>query len=142
MLKLLTYSVEIFIRIPKTVAADGETPIVEKDRIFAYEMLVRHFHEQMQEILDNLHKMTKLVYNEPESGIVTTFNSIPCSSGQKIKCISFAKYEFMRLLHNCLILIQCPENFEAKIEKISSIRKLKSINSIPFELKIEKLHVI
>lgn len=53
-------------------------------------------------MLNNLYAMTRIVYGEGESNS----KSIPFSSGQKIKPISFMKFQFLNLINNSLLLIR------------------------------------
>lgn len=64
----------------------------------------------MQYVLNGLEVITKLVYNEGENVSANSYSKvIPFSSGENVKAITFMKLEYFKLLHNCLIMIQCKD---------------------------------
>lgn len=115
-----------------------------------YKLLLVDFRESMQFLLDKMPDISTLVYSEGE---VVSPKYIPFSSGQKIKKISFMKYEYLKLLHNCLIMLQITDNMEGKMEKLrindkpivssnQKVRKSESISILPFNVDLEKMHII
>ena len=115
-----------------------------------YKLLLVDFRESMQFLLDKMPDISTLVYSEGE---VVSPKYIPFSSGQKIKKISFMKYEYLKLLHNCLIMLQITDNMEGKMEKLrindkpivssnQKVRKSESISILSFNVDLEKMHII
>ena len=57
--------------------------------------------------------LSKFVYNEGETGSGMSFAKIlPFSSGENVKAISPMKFQYFKLIHNCLLMIQIKDKDE------------------------------
>lgn len=89
---------------------DTFTTVKPKAKYFTTEEFISmttQFKSQIQYLLNQLGTISKIVYNEGEQGKGISMSKIlPFSSGENVRAISPMKYEYFRLIHNCLLMIQ------------------------------------